>query len=117
MTAGLLIVGAVLVLAMVAIAQYGWRVLPDGARVPLHWGPASWNNWVSKNVALVVYPAIGLVVYVIMAATLSAHRGNRLWGLVLALIVIAIAECGAIRASLRSAPPQAPQAPEGRGAP
>jgi uncharacterized membrane protein len=111
MTTGLLIVGAVLVLAMVAIAQYGWRVLPDGAQVPLHRGPASWNNWVSKNVALVVFPAISLVVYVIMAATLSAHRSNGLWGLVLALIVIAIAECGAIRAALHRFPPQAPGAP------
>jgi hypothetical protein len=112
MTTGLLIVGAVHVLAMVAIAQYGWRMLPDGAHVPLHWGPASWNNWVSKNVALVVFPAIGLAVYVVMAVTLSAHRSNRLWGLVLALIVIAIAECGAIRAGLRRVPLQAPQAPQ-----
>jgi hypothetical protein len=111
MTLGLLIVGAVLVLAMVAIAQYGWRALPDGAQMPLHWGPASWNNWVGKNVALVVYPAIGLVVYVIMAATLSAHRGKDLWGLVLALVVITIVECAAIRAAVHRFPPQEHEAP------
>ena len=84
----------------------------DGAQMPLHWGPASWNNWVAKRVALVVYPAIGLVVYVVLAATMSAHRSKGLWGLVLALVVIAIVECGAIRASSHRFPPQPPEAPE-----
>lgn len=97
MTFALLVTGVVVVLVMVGIAQYGWRILPADALVPMQWRPASWNNWVPKRTALLMYPGIGIAVFLILTVTLS--RGSRA-AAPIALIVLASVEYRAIRAAL-----------------
>jgi hypothetical protein len=97
MTFALLISGAAIVLVMVGIAQYGWRVLPASALVPMHWRPASWSNWVPKRTALLMYPGIGIAVFLILTVTLTEYSVAA----PIALIVLASVEHAAIRAALR----------------
>jgi hypothetical protein len=64
-TAALLIGGAVL-LAMICVSWYGAVTLPSDARVPIHFG-RGYNNFVSKRLGLVIHPAAGAVVLLLLA--------------------------------------------------
>jgi hypothetical protein len=56
-----LVIGGVLLLAMIGVSWYGWVTLPADALVPIHFG-ASYNNFVSKRLGLIVHPAAGVLV-------------------------------------------------------
>jgi hypothetical protein len=71
-----LVVGAVVLLAMIGVSWHGFVSLPANARVPVHWGPTSYNSFVSKRLGLVIHPAAGALVYVILVATQSVEAGH-----------------------------------------
>ena len=98
----ILIIDSLLLLGMVGVSLYGVSALPPGAQVPIHFGPASYNNWVPKNVGLIMWPAAGAVVYVVLVVT--ARRGQTTGGgsgaaigLTVALVVALITQVGALR--------------------
>jgi hypothetical protein len=82
-----LAIGGVILLAMIGVSWYGWVTLPADARVPVHFG-ASYNNFVSKRLGLVIHPAAGVLVYVLLALGTHTHHGKAL-----PLIVIPIVMC------------------------
>jgi len=99
-----LIIGGGLLLAMICVSLYGASALPPGARLPIHFGPAGYNRWVAKNTGLVIYPALGVVVYVIIIVTVrdrQTHGGlGPAMGLSIALGVMLIAQIGALIVAL-----------------
>lgn len=70
-----LVIGGVILLAMICVSWYGAVTLPSDARVPIHFG-VSYNNFVSKRVGLVMHPAAGVVVFLILALTSHGHTAN-----------------------------------------
>jgi hypothetical protein len=102
-TVGLAIGGAI-VLAMVGVSWYGWVTLPSDARVPTHFGPVSYNNFRPKRFALVIYPVVGAVCFVVLAFVGrggAAHHGPSYVILPIIMLVILTTEAGAIRAARR----------------
>jgi hypothetical protein len=102
---GLVIAGAIAIVAMAGISLYGARMLPPGSQVPVHHGIGGYNNWQPKALALISYPAIGVLIYVILlVATSSAHSSGKSTPALIApiaMVVIAISEYGAVRAAIR----------------
>ena len=77
MSVALLVIDSLLLLGMVGVSLYGASALPPGARVPIHFGPAAYNNWVPKNVGLLLWPVGGGVVYVILAVNARSQQAKR----------------------------------------
>lgn len=105
MIAGL-VIGGVLWLAMVGVSYYGWLTLPADARVPVHFGVGTYNNFAPKRVGLVLHPAAGALIYVIFLVARSSHAAHGpslpvevILPLVLCLLLIV--QAGAIRVSRR----------------
>lgn len=101
----MLIIDSLLVLGMVGVSLYGASALPPGARIPIHFGPGSFNNWVPKNVGLIMWPAGGAVIYVILVITARSEQATgggsgTAVGLTIALLVILITQVGALRVAL-----------------
>lgn len=97
----MLIVDAVLLLGMVGLAVFGAATLPPGAQVPIHFGLGSYNNWMPKKVGLVLWPAIGVLAYVVLVITeRRPHHGGATTGLTIALVVILVTQTGALRAAV-----------------
>jgi hypothetical protein len=71
-----LAIGGVILLAMIGVSWYGWVTLPADARVPVHFG-AGYNNFVSKPLGLVIHPAAGALVYVLLALERTHTRASR----------------------------------------
>jgi hypothetical protein len=61
-------------LLMVLVSGYGALMLPATARIPLHWA-GTYSNFTSKRTGLVVWPAAGagLLVLLIVASGLTPH--------------------------------------------
>jgi hypothetical protein len=104
-----LVIGAVALAAMIAIAAYGWVTLPADARVPVHHGIGSYNNFVSKTAGLIIWPASGVLIYAILTIAfvgVTRHHPARaeapLIILPLVLALIAAFEWGAIGAARRN---------------
>jgi hypothetical protein len=97
-----LIAGGVLLLAIIGASLYGAATLPPGAQVPLHFGPAGYNRWLPKNVGLVIWPALGAAVYVIVVVTGRAKfvHGSPAVGLIVALGVILATQIGSLAVAL-----------------
>lgn len=100
------VVGGAAVLALVALSAWGAVALPPGSKIPLHHGFGGWNNWQPKKLALIVWPAIGAVLYVILlVVTIRASSTGRSSPAVIiapiAMIVIAVGYLNALRAALR----------------
>jgi hypothetical protein len=100
-----LVVCGLLVLAMVGVSAYGARSLPPGARIPIHYGLGTYNNFAPKAIGLVMWPAGGAVAYGIFAgieagAIKPDHPGGS-GGVILpvVLVVILAGQIGAIRAA------------------
>jgi hypothetical protein len=101
----ILIIDGLLLLGMVGVSLYGVSALPPRAQVPIHFGPASYNNWVPKNVGLIMWPAGGAAVYVILVVTArseqtSGRGSGAAIGLTVALVVALITQVGALRVAL-----------------
>jgi hypothetical protein len=75
MIAGI-VIGGVILLAMGSASCYGWVTLPADARVPVHFGVAAYNNFMPKRIGLVIHPAAGALVYVIILVSRSAHANH-----------------------------------------
>ena len=58
-----LIVGGVLLLVMVAASGWAAVTLPAEARIPVHAGSAEHRYLVSKRAGLVIWPAVGAVLF------------------------------------------------------
>ena len=110
MTATSLVIGALVLAAMIGIAAYGWVTLPWDARVPIHYGIGRYNNFASKTVGLIAWPAGGALIYGIFVAV-SEHAikpsrgGSRSTPLIIMLVVLAVVcafEWGAISVAGRS---------------
>jgi predicted metal-binding membrane protein len=104
-----LVIGGVALAAMIAIAAYGWVTLPADARVPVHHGIGSYNNFVPKTAGLIIWPALGALIYAILAiasAGLLRHHPARATAPVIILPVVLVLaaafEWGAIRAARRN---------------
>lgn len=99
-----LIIGGVLLLAMIGASLYGTVTLPAGAQMPVHFGPTGYNRWVSKNVGLTIWPALGVLVYVILIVTNRTHQAHGgpgpAVGLSIALGVMLVTEVGALAVAL-----------------
>ena len=96
MTAAL-VVGGVLLLAMIGVAWYGWVTLPADARVPIHFG-TGYNNFVSKRLGLIMHPAAGVLVYVIIAlATRHSSKSSPAFIVPVIMCVLLAVQVGAIK--------------------
>jgi hypothetical protein len=103
-----LVIGGVILLAMIGVSWYGAVTLPAGARVPIHFG-ISYNNFVPKRVGLVLHPALGALVFVIIgivshgksAAGTSSHGAPTLVILPIIMGVLLVVQIGAIRVARR----------------
>jgi hypothetical protein len=102
MSPAVLIIGGVMLLAIIGVSVYGALTLPPGAQVPVHFGPAGYNRWLPKKTGLALWPALSVVVYVIVVATAhsKAIHGSPAVGLIVALGVILVTEIGALTAAL-----------------
>lgn len=105
MSVALLAIDSVLLLGMIGVSLYGASALPPGAKMPMHFGPGAYNNWVPKGVGLVQWPLGGGVIYVILvlnARGQQANGGSGLpAGLTIALFVILVTQVGALKVALR----------------
>jgi len=105
MIAGI-VIGSVIWVAMIGVSIYGWLTLPAEARVPVHLGPASYNNFVPKRVGLLIHPGVGALVFAIILVANATHTTH---GpsipieviLPLAMCVLLVVQAGAIRVARR----------------
>jgi hypothetical protein len=67
-----LVIGGLLLAVMIGISCYGAVSLPPDARIPLHYGIGSYNNFASKTTALVLWPAGGALIFALLTAV-SVH--------------------------------------------
>ncbi len=102
-----LTIDSVLLLGIIGVSLRGAAILPAGAQLPMHFGPGGYTNWRPKNVGLVMCPAVGVVVFVILVTTArnqQANSGHGLplpIGLTVALAILLANQVGAIRAALK----------------
>jgi hypothetical protein len=94
----MLIADSVLLFIMVCVSVYGATVLPSGSRIPVHFGPAGYNQWVPRNVGLVMWPGIGMVILVTLLVTGHSHP---VVGLTIAFVVMLVAQVGALTVAIR----------------
>jgi hypothetical protein len=101
-----LIIDSVLLLGIVCASVYGAVILPAGAQLPMHLGPGGYTNWMPKNVALLAWPALGVALFVILAATGRSHQAHGGQGhplpviLTAALALMLVNHVGALRAAV-----------------
>jgi hypothetical protein len=94
-----LIIDGVIVLAMIGVSLYGASVLPPGARMPVHFGPTGYNQWVPKGFGLALWPAVAAGVCVILAVTTRRHHPGSSSAAVIVivlLLVMLVTEIGAL---------------------
>jgi hypothetical protein len=104
MSPTMLIIGGALEFAIICVSLYGAVTLPAGAQIPVH-GAGGYNRWLPKSIGLAFWPALGVVVYVIILVTAHSPQvhGSPAVGLSVALVVMLVAQVGALaRARSRS---------------
>jgi hypothetical protein len=106
-----LVIGGFLLAVMIGISCYGAVSLPPDARIPLHYGIGSYNNFASKKIGLILWPAAGALLFAVFtAASVHAIKPNHPGGSAPAIIapivlaVIAATQWGAISIARRNAP-------------
>ncbi len=104
-----LVVGALLLLAMIGVSCYGWVTLPADALVPIHFG-VGYNNFVPKRFGLVMHPAAGVLVYLLLsltghAASAGSHGSGSPIPVILPIVMclLLVVQAGAIRVARRRA--------------
>lgn len=100
MTAAGLSIGGALVLAMIGVSAWAWRMLPPDVRIPVHLGVGGYGNFSSKTRGLITWPVAGAVIYGVEWGIAAMARGP-LIGVPIVLAVVLAAQTGAIRAALR----------------
>jgi hypothetical protein len=109
-TAVSLVISGLLVGVMIGISCYGAVTLPPDARIPLHYGFGGYNNFRSKNVGLLVWPAAGALVFALLTAvSVQLIRPNHPGGgrapliiMPIVLVIIVISQWGAISIARRN---------------
>ena len=96
MTVVLFVISGLLVAAMIGISWYGAITLASEARVPLHYGLGSYNNFASKTVGLIMWPVGGVVIFGLLTAVSAHlikpnHPGSGAAPLIILPVVLAIA--------------------------
>jgi hypothetical protein len=95
-----LVSGGVILLAMFGVSAYGWVTLPADARVPVHFG-TGFNNFVPKRVGLTLWPAAGVLIYVltIVASHHPTHGSKSAPEFILPIImlVVLVVQFGAVK--------------------
>jgi hypothetical protein len=95
-----LIIGGALLLAIICVSLYGAASLPPGAQMPVHFGPAGYNRWVSKSIGLVLYPVGGAVIFAIITVAVRGHQTHGGLGppagVCIALGVLLVSQIGAL---------------------
>jgi hypothetical protein len=103
-----LVIGGVILLAMIGVSWYGAVTLPADARVPIHFG-VSYNNFVSKRAGLIMHPAAGALIFLIIglvshgkqATGTSSHGSPPPVILPIIMCVLLVVQIGAIRVARR----------------
>jgi hypothetical protein len=105
-----LAIGGLLLVVMIGISCYGAVSLPSDARIPLHYGIGSYNNFASKKIALILWPAAGALLFALLTAvSVHAIKPNHPGGGAPAIIapivlaIIAATQWGAISVAKRNA--------------
>lgn len=93
-----LFVVTLLLVTMIAVSVYGSVSLPRGARVPIHFGLRAYNNWVPKWLGLIVWPAVGILLSVILVVTGRAGSSTRNILLPVLLAIMVVIQAGALKA-------------------
>jgi hypothetical protein len=83
-----LFVGGAVVLTMISLSLWGFVRIPERSKVPLHLGLRGYGTYASRTVGLLLWPAIGIVVYVLGLLTLRDEEAPS--GLVTMLSVLLI---------------------------
>jgi hypothetical protein len=110
-TAVSFVISGLLVGAMIGISWYGARTLPPDARIPLHFGIGTYNNFASKTTGLIIWPVGGVVVFALLTAVYEGvikpnHGGSAKAPLIILPVVLAVtvaAQWGAISLARRNA--------------
>lgn len=93
----MLLAQVVLVVAMLGVSGFGALALPPGAEVPVDFIPGAASNWVPKTVGLVLWPAVGVTVYVMTGVVAAAHEGaDARAGVTFALALVLLAQAVAV---------------------
>ncbi|HEY2068180.1 MAG TPA: SdpI family protein [Rhizomicrobium sp.] len=73
------LIGSLIILAVMAgLSLWAWQVLPDDARLVVHWDMDGHpNGYASKAVALLIMPVLALI-SILIAAALSRSRSERM---------------------------------------
>jgi hypothetical protein len=105
-----LVIGGLLLVVIIGISCYGAVTLPAGARIPLHYGIGSYNNFASKTTGLIVWPAGGAVAFALLTAvSVHAIKPNHPGGgapaiiMPIVLAIVAATQWGAISLAKRNA--------------
>lgn len=88
----------VLVLAMVSASAFGGLALPPNGMLPVDLGVGSGLSWIPKLVGLVLWPALGVVSYLVarLAAAFGQLSPKSQAGVTLALGLMLLAQTGSI---------------------
>ena len=87
-----------LVLAMVSASSIGALALPPNGMLPVDLGLGSGLSWMPKAIALVLWPGLGLVSYVVarLAAAFGQLSPKSQVGLTIALALMLLVQTGSI---------------------
>jgi uncharacterized membrane protein len=104
------IVSGIAILVMLGVSAWAWPQLPDGGRIPIHWGlDGQPNGWAPKWVALLISPAIGAIVAIVLGvipaieprrSNLARSSGFYLTAWAGAMIVLTVAHVLAVSVAL-----------------
>lgn len=87
-----------LVLAMVAMSAFAALVLPPNGMVPVNVGAGFGLTWIHKVIPLVMWPAVGVVSYLVTLLSVAAGRLSvrSQVGLTIALGLMLLTETGSV---------------------
>lgn len=94
------VVGGALVLAMIVTSSLAAAELPSYARIPLHLGVTGFSNFAPKIVGVLLWPAVGAVIYVVTYFITDPGPSEEWVGLG-ALVLLLIAQIAAYRSARR----------------
>jgi hypothetical protein len=105
-----LVIGGLLLVVIVGISCYGAVSLPADARIPLHYGLGSYNNFASKATGLIVWPVVAAVAFALLTAvSVHAIKPNHPGGgasapiMPIVLAIVAATQWGAISLAKKNA--------------